>query len=112
MTNKDAFLESYSGQTTGQLIELEARYRTDSIVLAFEQAIQQAAGKRALSKEETAVLAVEAITALGISGALTPEAMEAAILAENEAVKSNDEPIADRLFDWIKRNRAQIRIGG
>ena len=163
---KDEFLESYGGQTTDQLIELDSRYRTDSIVLAFEQAIQQAAGKRALSREETYVLAVEglerevnnggygqfffnssneyagsivsalraigcpktaditqqAIAALGIQGEPTREAMEAVILSENDAVKqrlgecderyfANDEPIADRLFDWIKRNRGQIRLG-
>lgn len=164
---KDAFLESYGGQSTDQLIELDKEYRTDSIVLAFEQAIQQAAEKRALSREETYVLAVEglerevnnggysqfflnssnefagdivaalraigcpktaemtqqAIAALGIKGEATREAMEAVIVADDDAVKqrlaecddryfSNDEPIADRLFDWIKRNRAQIRVGG
>jgi hypothetical protein len=163
---KDAFLEGYGGQTTGQLIELDQSYRTDSIVLAFEQALQQAAENRALSREETYVLAVEglerevnnggysqfflnssnqyagaivaalraigcpktadmtqqAIAALGIQGELTREAMEAVVLREDEAVKqrlgacderyfSNDEPIADRVFDWIKRNRAQIRAG-
>jgi hypothetical protein len=145
---RGAFLESYGGQTTDQLIELDQRYRTDSIVLAFEQAIQQAAEKRALSREETYVLAVEGlerevnnggysqfffnssnefagdiVAALSaIKGELTREAMEAAIQSEDAALKqrlaacderyfSNDEPIADRLFDWIKRNRAQIRIG-
>ena len=164
---KDAFFESYGGQTTDQLIELDSRYRTDSLVLAFEQAIQQAGEKRALSKEETDVLAVEglerevnnggygqfffnssneyagsivsalraigcpktaditqqAIAALGIEGKLTREAMEAVILREDDAVRqrlgecderyfANDEPIADKLFDWIKRNRAQIRLEG
>jgi hypothetical protein len=164
---KDEFLESYGGQSTEELIALDSRYRTDSIVLAFEQAIQQAGEKRALSREETYVLAVEglerevnnggysqffinssneyagsivsalraigcpktadmtqqAIAALGIQGELTREAMEAVILSENDAVKqrlaacddryfANDEPIADRLFDWIKSNRAQIRVGG
>ena len=163
---KDEFLEGYGGQSTDQLIELDSRYRTDSIVLAFEQGIQQAAEKRALSREETWVLAVEglerevnnggygqfffnssneyagsivsalqaigcpktaditrqAIAALGIQGELSRGAMEAVILKEDEAVKqrlaecderyfSNDEPIADKLFEWIKRNRAQIRIG-
>ena len=162
-----AFLEGYGGQSTDQLIELEKSYRTDSIVLAFEQAIQQVAEKRAPSQAETFVLAVEglerevnnggysqfffnssneyagcivdalraigcpktaditqqAVAALGIKGQLSREAMEALILREDEALKqrlaacderyfSNDEPIADRLFEWIKRNRAQIRIGG
>ena len=35
------FLKAYSGQTTEQLIALDGEYRLDSIVLAFEQAIQQ-----------------------------------------------------------------------
>ena len=163
---RDDFLEAYGGQSTDELIELAQRYRTDSVVLAFEQAIYQAADKRALSQEETYVLAVEglerevnnggysqfffnssneyagsivaalraigcpktaditqqAIAALGIKGEPSPAATEAAILSENESIKkrlgecddhyfSNDEPIAERLFDWIKRNRAQIRIG-
>jgi hypothetical protein len=144
--DKDAFLESYGGQTTDQLIELDQRYRTDSIVLAFEAAIQQATQKRALSKEETYVLAVEGlerevnnggysqfflnssnqyagdiVAALRAIGCPKTADISAQAVAnrENEKVPaecderyfSNDEPIADRLFDWIKRNRAQIRIG-
>lgn len=163
---KDDFLEAYGGQSADELIALGKRYRIDSIVLAFEQAIQQAADKRPLTQEETYVLAVEglerevnnggysqfffnssneyagsivaalraigcpktaditqqAIAALGIKGELSREAMEGVILSENESIKnrlaecdqryfSNDEPIADRLFDWIKRSRAQIPIG-
>jgi hypothetical protein len=144
--NKDAFLESYGGQTTDQLIELDQRYRTDSIVLAFEQAIQQAGEKRALSDEETYVLAVEAlerevnnggysqfflnssneyagdiVAALRAIGCPKTADITAQAVANKEDADrlsecddryySNDEPIADRLFDWIKRNRAQIRIG-
>jgi hypothetical protein len=58
------FLEGYSGQSTDQLLSLEADYRTDSLVLAFEQAIIQKAernGVKSLSDEERIVLAVEAL---------------------------------------------------
>lgn len=54
----DAFLESYDGQSTDELLALAGKYRIDSLVLAFEQAIQQ---KAAPSKEESYVLAVEAL---------------------------------------------------
>jgi hypothetical protein len=58
------WLDEYSGQTVEQLIGLEGEYRTDSIVLAFEQALDRkasTAGPRALSSEERVVLAVEAM---------------------------------------------------
>jgi hypothetical protein len=59
------WLPEYSGETTDELIGLEGRFRTDSIVVAFEQAIDQKAhrlgGGRALSEEERTVLAVEAL---------------------------------------------------
>jgi hypothetical protein len=52
------FLRSYSGQTTDQLIALESDHRVDSLVLAFEQAIQQ---KKKRSQVEIDILAVEAM---------------------------------------------------
>ena len=58
------WLGAYSGQTTRQLIALASDHRTDSVVLAFEQALQQKAarlGAGALTEEEHAVLAVEAL---------------------------------------------------
>jgi hypothetical protein len=58
------WLDVYAGQTTNELIELEGKYRTDSIVLAFEQAINQKAqlvGIDNLTIEERIVLAVEAL---------------------------------------------------
>jgi hypothetical protein len=61
---KEQFLKSYSGQTTDELINLGKKYRTDSIVLAFEQAIDQKAykiGTPALSKEEIIVLSIESL---------------------------------------------------
>jgi hypothetical protein len=35
------WLDSYSGQTADQLLALEGEYRIDSLVLAFEQALDQ-----------------------------------------------------------------------
>ena len=139
------FLASYGGQTTDQLIELDQRYRIDSIVLAFEQGIQQAAEKRPLTQEESYVLAVEAlerevnnggyrqffsnsssewadtiVAALRAIGCPKTADISAQAVANREDEKvlgecderyyANDEPIADRLFDWIRRNRAQIQL--
>lgn len=139
------FLESYGGQTTDQLIELDKRYRIDSLVLAFEQGIQQAAAKRPLTQEENYVLAVEAlerevnnggyrqffsnsssewadtiVAALRAIGCPKTADISAQAVANREDEKvlgecderyyANHEPIADRLFDWIRRNRAQIQL--
>jgi hypothetical protein len=139
------FLESYAGQTTEQLLALDKRYRIDSLVLAFEQGIQQAGEKRPLTQEEKYVLAVEAlerevnnggygqffsnssnewadtvVAALRAIGcpktadisakAVASREDESALSECDERYYANDEPIADRLFDWIKRNRAQIKL--
>jgi len=59
-----AWLEGYSGQSVDQLLSLQGQYRTDSLVLAFEQAIRQKAereGVQSLTDEERIVLAVEAL---------------------------------------------------
>ena len=56
--------EAYKGESTEGLLALEGRYRTDSLVIAFEQAVGQKAhrvGDAALSAEEYAILAVEAL---------------------------------------------------
>jgi hypothetical protein len=55
------FLESYGGQTVQQLIAMEDSYRKDSLVLAFEQALQAKAEKKKLSQAEHDVLAIEAM---------------------------------------------------
>jgi hypothetical protein len=57
------WLDGYSGQSVDELLKLEGEFRTDSIVAAFEQAIDQKAlgGSENLSNEERAVLAVEAL---------------------------------------------------
>jgi hypothetical protein len=57
------FLERFAGQSTDELIDLYGRYRTDSLVLAFEQALQAKLIRSALEKltvEERDVLAIEA----------------------------------------------------
>ncbi|MBH0206093.1 MAG: DUF4375 domain-containing protein [Nitrospira sp.] len=54
----DDFLEGYNGQSTEDLLALEGQYRIDSLVLAFEQALQQ---KTSRSHEEQFVLAIEAL---------------------------------------------------
>src|SRR5438105_806752 len=58
------WLDKYSGQTVEQLIALEGEFRIDSVVLAFEQAMDQKAarlGDASLSDEERVILAVEAL---------------------------------------------------
>lgn len=58
------WLDNYSGETTDELLAMEGRYRTDSLVLIFEQAIDEKAareGYKSLSSEERVVLAIEAL---------------------------------------------------
>jgi hypothetical protein len=54
------FLDSYEGQSTTELIALKDTYRIDSLVLAFEQAIQ-AKPEADLTEPERFVLAIEAM---------------------------------------------------
>jgi hypothetical protein len=58
------WLEKYSGQTAEELLALEGEYRVDSLVVAFEQALDQKSartGVESLSEAEQTVLAVEAL---------------------------------------------------
>jgi hypothetical protein len=58
------WLDGYSGQSVDDLIALEGKYRTDSLVLAFEQAMDQKAarlGEVKLTPEERIILAIEAL---------------------------------------------------
>jgi hypothetical protein len=58
------WLEGYSGQAVDDLIALEGKYRTDSLVLVFEQALDQKwarDGVEKMSEEELIVLAIEAM---------------------------------------------------
>lgn len=159
----EKFLKSYGGQTTDELLALASRYRIDSLVLAFEQAIE---AKAQPSRDERYILAVEAIErevnnggywqvfvnssnryagiaeeafqrigcpkvaaitrdalrAIAPNGDLDPGALAAAAEKAGDKLRAqlqscddryfaNDEPIASRLFEWIKANRAIIRVG-
>jgi hypothetical protein len=57
------WLDGYCGQTVDELIALESEYRIDSLILAFEQALDQkwARDVEKLSEEEFVVLAIEAM---------------------------------------------------
>jgi hypothetical protein len=58
------WLDGYSGESVDELIALEGKYRTDSLVLAFEQAMNQKAarvGDGKLTVQERVILAVEAL---------------------------------------------------
>lgn len=161
------WLDGYSGQSADELLSLEGKYRTDSLVLAFEQAINRKAeqkGLQTLTDEEQIVLAVEslerevnnggydqffvnssrefvasvvgalqrigckktaiitqrAIKALDVAD-LSSEAIEAAMAAADEwclaklsrcddSYYKSAEPIAERLFAFIKANKALIRF--
>jgi hypothetical protein len=64
MTKELPFLEGYAGQSTDELLALRGRFRTDSLVLAFEQVLTEKAtrlGVSSLTVEELTVLAVEAL---------------------------------------------------
>jgi hypothetical protein len=76
----------------------------------------------AIGCSKTAAITRDAVAALGISGELTGEKVEGVILSENEMIREalddcddqyfgNDEPIADWLFAWIKRNRHLVSVG-
>jgi hypothetical protein len=160
--SSEQFLQNYSGESVAELIELASRYRVDSIVLAFEEAISR---KKNISDTERTILAVEAlerevnnggydqfftnssnefapiivealkrvgcartaeitqkaIDALGISGGITREAVESAMEDEDQQrterlsecddlYYEGEEPIAERLFAFIKNKRNSIKL--
>jgi Domain of unknown function (DUF4375) len=58
------WLDRYNGESFDELVALEGSCRIDSIVLAFEQAMDQKAarvGEHKLTTEERVILAVEAL---------------------------------------------------
>lgn len=58
------WLDAYSGQSVDELIAFASQYRVDSIVLAFDQALQQMAeriGLAQLNEVELTIVAVEAL---------------------------------------------------
>jgi hypothetical protein len=58
------WFEGYSGQSVDELIALASDHRVDSLVLAFEQAVQQTAGAIGLSKLNEAELTILAVESL------------------------------------------------
>jgi len=58
------WLDGYTGETVDELIALEGKFRIDSLVLAFEQAMDQKAARVRggnLTREERIILAIEAL---------------------------------------------------
>ena len=58
------WLEGYGGQSTEELIALHGQYRTDSLAVAFEEAVGQKSarlGDANLSDAERVILAIEAL---------------------------------------------------
>jgi hypothetical protein len=161
------WLDGYTGQTVDQLLALEGKYRIHSLVLVFEEALDQKAarvGEHALSDEERIVLAVEALEREVDNGGyaqffenssreyapmivaslqrigcretatITEKAIKAlgtarltaggikSVMAKNDEQRKaklnqcddeyykNPEPIAERLFAFIKTNKDHIRL--
>jgi hypothetical protein len=78
---------------------------------------------RAIDCPVTAQTTHDALGALDLDSDLAPAAVEAAALEADEAVSEvleecdnryfdDGEPVADRLFAWIRKPRKEIRIGG
>ena len=64
MMSQQKFLDRYSGQTVSELLAFEGIYRTDSLILAFEQGLDQKSfkhGESTLSPTERMILAIEAL---------------------------------------------------
>jgi len=60
------WLDQYSGQSASELVGLEGRYRVDSLLSAFDQAIGTKAsrlGDDSISAEEHVICAIEALMA-------------------------------------------------
>ena len=58
------WLDGYSGQSVDELLALEGEYRIDSLVVAFDQALDQKAardGDDSLSGEERVIVAIQAL---------------------------------------------------
>jgi len=158
-------LKGYSGQSTEELLALEEKYRVDSIILAFEEALLHKPSPD-LTSEEQYVLAVEALerevnnggylqfftnacehagiieqalraidcpviaqitrdalATLELEAGFSPGDVAAAAEDADESVHEvleecdnryfdDGEPVADHLFEWIRKNRKAIRIGG
>ncbi|GAA5177124.1 hypothetical protein GCM10025771_13730 [Niveibacterium umoris] len=156
------FYQYSPGATTDELLALEGHFRNDSIVAAFEAALEQ---KAQLSEQERVVLAVEAVErevnnggflqffansskshahfapsafrqiAAPLTSAMCEEALQlvthGAVLSDDELEErvmdpdevleerlseidkryysGPEEPLSEKLFEFIKRNRTNIR---
>lgn len=164
-----SWLAAYSGESVDELIALASSHRIDSIVLAFEQALQERAaqiGLGQLHEAEVTVLAVEAlerevnnggyhqfffntpefaplivealeriacpdtsrisadaISLIGLCHPFTAEQVQQALENDPEGnlieilydrcdkpYYDSAEPIAERLFEYLCKNRASIRL--
>jgi hypothetical protein len=124
----DKFLERHRDQMTEERLALEREVNNGGYSQFFFNSSNEYAGVgeealRAIGCPKTAAITRDTLAALDLKGELTPERMVEAVHPDNEAVLqalgacddryfSNDEPIADRLFEWIRQNRAAIRVGG
>lgn len=158
----DQFLKAYGGQTTDELLAMAGTHRIDSLVLAFEQAIEAKsrpstleryilaieglerevnnggyaqffmnssgqyaaeveAALRAINCPKTADITRDAIDAIAPDEDLDPQTLSDAASNPSDRVArqlakcddryfSNDEPIADRLFEWIAANKDAVRV--
>jgi hypothetical protein len=95
------WLEGYKGQTTDELIAFAGAYRTDSIVLAFEQGIAARVarnGAEQLTAAERVVLAVEAlereVNSGGFEGLFAVESEQVPHLASSLSAIGRDD-VAD-----------------
>ncbi len=163
------WLDGYSGQSVDDLIALASRYRVDSIVLAFEAALQpmaQQSGLSRLNEAELTILAVEAlerevnnggyhqfflntpeyaplivaalqrigcpktaglsasaISLLGLTQPFTASQVQAALAQDRSGelieilidkcdrpYDESGEPIADRLFAYVCKQRLSVRL--
>lgn len=79
------------------------------------------AALRSIGCPQQADIAKRAVAALNIVGAITPGAIEAAQAAGGDELTDHlneldneyygcEEPIADRLFSFVKQNRSKIRL--
>ena len=88
-----------------------------------EYAAQIEEALRAIDCPVTAQTTHDALLALDLVGDITPTSVEASALEADEAVSEileecdnryfdDGEHIGERLFEWIRKNRKAIRVGG
>ena len=105
---------------------LEREVNNGGYLQFFTNACEHAAivetALRAIDCPTMAQITHEALASLELEDEFTPEDIAAAAEDADEAVREvleecdnryfdDGEPIADRLFDWIRKNRKAIRVG-